>query len=141
MDFKFKANEIGNEMLEDLLNNNGAKYKDLNSFIINNFKLNEEDYEIWLEESDLRVYDGIDYDTVIDSWFYVQHLDSVIDVKDDVFEIIPPRFHEEYYRSKNLIYPNTKEGLEKAFFDTIMGEQICKVKMYDKEFYICVDEL
>ena len=141
MSLKLKTKQIGQEILNDLLNNNGVQYKELNDFIIKNFKIKEDEYEGWLEDNDLRVYEGISYDAVLDSWFEVQHLYSVVDIKDDTFEIIPPESCKGYYNDINTIYPNTKEGLEKAFFDTVMDEYVGKVILNDKEYFICKDEI
>lgn len=141
MNKNFKSRRIENEILEDLLNNNGEKYIELNNFIIKKFKLNSDEYKLWLEEADLRVYEDIDYDTVIDSWFYVQHLDSTIEVEEDIFKIIPPNGYEDMYTNDKLEYANTKEGLIEAFFETIMKDNICRVQMYDKDLFICIDEI
>ena len=141
MNLKFKANQIGQQILNDLLNNNGVKYKDLNDFIIEKFKIERDEYEGWLEDNDLRVYEGISYDAVIDSWFEVQHLYSTVNINKDTFEIIPPESCKDSYKDINTIYPNTKEGLEKAFFDTIMDEYVGKVVLNDKEYFICKDEI
>lgn len=141
MSLKLKSKRIENEMLEDLLNSNGEKFKELNDFIIEHFKLNRNEYSDWLYEQDLRVYEGIDYDTVIDAWFYVQHFDSEIEVQNDKFIILPPRGYKDSYKNDKLEYPNTKEGLVEAFFNTIMSEYVCRVEMYGKEYFVCVDEI
>ena len=142
MNLKFEAKQIGQEILNDLLNNNGVKYKELNSLIIKNFKIKEDEYGSWLEDNDLRVYNGIDYNVVIDSWFEVQHLyDADVYIEEGTFKIVPPKHCREHYNNINLIYPNTKEGLEKAFFDTIMSDYVGKIVLDNKEYFICKDEI
>lgn len=138
---KFNAKRMESEILKDLLNNNGENYLELNNFIIEKFNIVKDEFIAWLEEADLRVYEGINYDTVIDSWFYVQHLDGKIEVKNDTFTIIPPHEYEDNYKNYKLEYPNTKEGLTDAFFNTIMPGCVCRVEMYGKEYFICVDEM
>lgn len=138
---KFNAKRIESEILKDLLNNNGENYLELSNFIIEKFNIVKDEFKVWLEESDLRVYEGINHDTIIDSWFYVQHLDGKIEVQDDTFKIIPSHEYEENYKNYKLEYPNTKEGLTDAFFNTIMSGCVCRVEMYGNEYFICVDEI
>lgn len=137
----FKAKRIESEILKDLLNNNGENYLELSNFIVEKFNIVKHEFKVWLEEADLRVYEGINYDTVIDSWFYVQHLDGKIEVKGDTFIIIPPNEHEDAYKDCKLEYLNTKEGLKEAFFNTVMSSCVDSVKMYGKEYFICIDEI
>ena len=141
MSLSFKSKRIEDEILDDLLNNGGKKYLELNNFIIEKFKLDKNQYGSWLEDVDLRVYEDICYDTVIDSWFNVQHLDSHIEVKEDNFTIIPPRWYEDGFINRKLVYPNTKEGLIEAFFDTEMSDKVCRFQMYGRDFFVCVDVL
>ena len=63
---ELKSVLLNSEILKDLESGEN-KYKDINNFIQDKFKIAKEDYSLWLDDSDLRVYKGIDYDVVIDS--------------------------------------------------------------------------
>lgn len=140
--FKFKAEQITEEVLDDLLKNNESKYQNLNNEIIEKFNIKRDEYSYWLEDNDLRIYVGIDYYVVIDSWFEVQHgFSGSFEIVGDEFKIIPPEMWADYFENTNLVYPNTKEGLEKAFFDTKMQEYVAKFKVGNIEYFVCKDEI
>ena len=48
-----------------------------------------------------------------------EHQSEII-VEDDKFIIIPPYGYEDSYKNDKLEYPNTKEGLVEAFFNTLI---------------------
>lgn len=124
----------------ELLRNEDKLVKFKNA-IIKEFPYTEDDFESWLDENDLRVYDNLDYNVVLDSWFYTQHLfENNFEVKDDKFIINPSEENMWYYENHKLKYDNTIEGLREAFFNGHQGFY-STVNVDNKEYFICVDEI
>lgn len=144
MNTNFKGKEIGWDLLQDLKNNKGQKYSQLNEAIIKEFGIKEDEYEIFFEENELRVYEGICYEAIKDAWFYVQHIWSHVDieVKEDGFKIIPPNEYINSFKEDELIYnSNTEETLKKAFFDSRMKHLTRCININNTEYFVCMDEI
>lgn len=144
---ELKSVLLNSEILKDLESGEN-KYKDINNFIQDKFKIAKEDYSLWLDDSDLRVYKGIDYDVVIDSWFHTQNfysgnygLGCDITEKDNTFVINPPNGYEDMYKNDKLEYNKTKDGLIEAFNNTIMSHCIATTTISNDTYYICKSEL
>lgn len=141
----FKSKCLNEEVLKDLKNGE-KKYKELNKFIQEKFKIVKEEYELWFDENDLRIYQDIDYDVVVDAWFHTQNfyggnygLGCDITEKENTFVINTPDGYENMYKNDKLEYPKTKEGLIEAFNNTVMQKCIAKTDICG-ELYICISE-
>lgn len=136
-----KKNRIENIVLKDLLENNGEQFVDLNKFIMNKFKMEKEDYICWLDEGAIRIYEDLDCNAVLDSWFGVQGFDGVVDVNEDRFIIVPPIGYEDMYRDMKLEYVNNNEGLKEAFLNSILKDNVVYINIKGKDIFICIDEI
>lgn len=121
--------------MEEVLSN-----KKLVSLISKRFKIEEKDIEDWLYESDMRVYDHIDIDVVIDSNFEVHHhYGFYVKEEADVYKLIIPtslEYNFDYERDKDLLtIPKSKlvERFKTDFSDIF--------NIDNKEYFVCVDEI
>lgn len=131
----FEAKNMNEELLKD--DKKLFKFKDA---IIKVYPHTEDNFEDWLSEHDLRIYDSLDYNVVLDSWFYTQHgFEDDFEVKDNKFIIKPSEEYIWYYRKSKLVYDNTMEGLREAFLKGYQGYQSI-VDIDGKEYFICIDE-
>ena len=69
------------------------------------FKIVKDWYKIQFEENNLRLYEGIDYDVVVDAWFHTQNfysgnygLGCDITEKENTFAINPSDGYEDMYK-------------------------------------------
>lgn len=145
-----RARLLNNKFITDF--ENDMEYGKIHSAIINSFEYNES--EAYLEslcDSELRVYEGIDYSVILDAWFSVGHIFSgrcgkgacclegaSIKSQDNKFTIVPPCGYEEYFNNFKLTYDDTVEGMIEAFLNTPFKEY---VKQIDKDYFICTDEI
>lgn len=120
-----------------LSNNEILENKELVKAILKETHINFDEFRIWLEENEMRVYRDLDITVYIDSHFDCYHteIEECID-RGEYYEIVPKSEFNYGYPEKELKVKKDKKSIAE-----VLDNNNCHIIEVDgKTYYVCLEE-